>query len=185
MFLGAGDLQLSCVVALHCCYGCLSDILLHCAGESEVAIGARELLRQLRLALYYRAFYNITSELAGSGVVGVPVGEAGKAGVCAVTALQASRVAVWAARAGVEPVAVGVERRFDEFVVDRHLPASPNSAAGIPRCALHCNELHIARIVAVLKERMAILVEEVGSGLGIVRIIINRAAWVVPMKMAA
>lgn len=135
--------------------------------------------------LYHRAFYNITSELAGGGAVGVPVGEAGEAGVCAVTALQASRVAVWAARAGVEPVAVGVERRFDEVVVDRHLPASPNSAAGIPRCALHCNELHIARIAAVPKERMAILVEEVGSGLGIVRIIINRAAWVVPMKMAA
>ena len=84
-----------------------------------------------------------------------------------------------------EPVAVGVERRFDEFVVDRHLPAGSNAAAGIPRCALHCNELHIARIAAVPKEGMAILVEEVGSGLGIVRIIINRAAWVVPMKMAA
>ena len=183
--MGAGGLQLSCVVALHCCYGCLSDILLHCAGESEVAIGARELLQQSRLALYHRVFYNITPELAGSGVVGVPVGEAGKAGVCAVTALQASRVAVWAARAGVEPVAVGVERRFDEFVVDRHLPASPNSAAGIPCRALHCNELHIARIAAVPKERMAILVEEVGSGLGIVRIVMNGAAWVMPMKMAA
>ena len=84
-----------------------------------------------------------------------------------------------------EPVAVGVERRFDEVVIDRHLPASPNSAAGIPRCALHSNKLHIARIAAVPKERMAILVEEVGSGLGIVRIIINRAAWIVPMKMAA
>ena len=87
MFLGAGDLQLSCVVALHCCYGCLSDILLHCAGESEVAIGARELLRQLRLALYYRAFYNMTPELAGSGAVGAPVGEAGKPGICAIAAL--------------------------------------------------------------------------------------------------
>lgn len=135
--------------------------------------------------LYHSAFYNITSKLAGSGAVGAPVGEAGKTGICAVTALQASCVAVWAARAGVEPVAVGVERRFDELVVDRHLPAGSNSAASIPRCALHCNELHIARIAAVPKERMAILVEEVGSGLGIVRIIINRAAWVVPMKMIA
>ncbi len=135
--------------------------------------------------LYHRVFYNITSELAGGGAVGVPVGEAGEAGVCAITALQASRVAVWAARAGVEPVAVGVERRFDEVVIDRHLPASSNSAAGIPRCALHSNKLHIARIVAVPKERMAILVEEVGSGLGIVWIVINRAAWVVPMKMTA
>ena len=128
--------------------------------------------------LYHRVFYNITSELAGSGAVGAPVGEAGKTGICAVAALQASCAAVWALRAGVEPVAVGVERRFDEFVVDRHLPASSNSAAGIPRCALHSNKLHIARIVAVPKERMAILVEEVGSGLGIMRIIINRAAWV-------
>ena len=135
--------------------------------------------------LYHRVFYNITSELAGGGAVGVPVGEAGEAGVCAITALQASRVAVWAARAGVEPVAVGVERRFDEVVIDRHLPASSNSAAGIPRCALHSNKLHIARIVAVPKERMAILVEEVGSGLGIVRIVMNGAAWVMPMKMAA
>ena len=135
--------------------------------------------------LYHRVFYNITSELAGGGAVGVPVGEAGEAGVCAITALQASRVAVWAARAGVEPVAVGVERRFDEVVIDRHLPASANAAASIPRCALHCNELHIARIAAVPEERMAILVEEIGSSLGIVRIIINRAAWVVPMKMAA
>lgn len=117
--MGAGGLQLSCVVALHCCYGCLSDILLHCAREGEVAGSVRELLRQLRLALYYRAFYNITLELAGSGAVGAPVGEAGEAGVCAVTALQASCVAVWAARAGVEPVAVGVEGRLDEFVVDR------------------------------------------------------------------
>ena len=83
------------------------------------------------------------------------------------------------------PVAVGVERRFDEFVVDRQLPAGSNSAASIPRCALHCNELHIACIAAVPEERMAILVEEVGSGLGIVRIVINRAAWVVPMKMIA
>ena len=82
-----------------------------------------------------------------------------------------------------EPVAVGAERRFDELVVDRHLPAGSNSAAGIPRCALQCNELHIARIAAVPKERMAILVEEVGSGLGIVRIIINCAAWVMPMKV--
>lgn len=135
--------------------------------------------------LYHRAFYNITPKLAGSGAVGAPVGEAGQAGVCAVTALQASRVAVWAARAGVEPVAVGVERRFDEVVVDRHLPAGSNSAAGIPRCALHSNKLHIARIAAVPKERMAILVEEVGSGLGIVRIVMNGAAWVMPMKMAA
>ena len=135
--------------------------------------------------LYHRAFYNITSELAGGGAVGVPVGEAGEAGVCAVTALQASCAAAWALRAGVEPVAVGVERRFDEFVVDRHLPASANTAASTPCRALHCNELHIARIAAVPKERMAILVEEVGSGLGIVRIIINRAAWIVPMKMAA
>ena len=135
--------------------------------------------------LYHSAFYNITPKLAGSGAVGAPVGEAGEAGVCAVAALQASRVAVWAARAGVEPVAVGVERRFDEVVIDRHLPAGSNSAAGIPCCALHSNELHIARIAAVPKERMAILVEEVGSGLGIVRIIINRAAWIVPMKMAA
>lgn len=135
--------------------------------------------------LYHRVFYNITSELAGGGAVGAPVGEAGEAGVCAVAALQASRVAVWALRAGVEPVAVGVERRFDEVVIDRHLPASSNSTAGTPCCALHSNELHIACIVAVPKERMAILVEEVGSGLGIVRIVINRAAWVVPMKMIA
>ena len=135
--------------------------------------------------LYHRVFYNITSELAGGGAVGAPVGEAGEAGVCAVAALQASRVAVWALRAGVEPVAVGVERRFDEVVIDRHLPASPNSAAGIPRCALHSNKLHIARIAAVPEERMAILVEEVGSGLGVVRIVMNCAAWVVPMKMAA
>ena len=135
--------------------------------------------------LYHSAFYNITPKLAGSGAVGAPVGEAGQAGICAVAALQSSCAAVWALRASVEPVAVGVERRFDEFVVDRHLPAGSNSAAGIPRCALHSNKLHIARIAAVSKERMAILVEEVGSGLGIVRIIINRAAWVVPMKMIA
>ena len=135
--------------------------------------------------LYHRVFYNITPKLAGGSAVGAPVGEAGKTGICAVTALQASRAAVWALRTGVEPVAVGVERRLDEFVVDRHLPAGSNSAAGIPRCALHSNKLHIARIAAVPKERMAILVEEVGSGLGIVRIIINRAAWVVPMKMIA
>ena len=84
-----------------------------------------------------------------------------------------------------EPVAVGVERRFDEVIIDRHLPASSNPAASTPCRALHSNELHIACIAAVPKERMAILVEEVGSGLGIMRIIINRAAWVVPMKMAA
>lgn len=135
--------------------------------------------------LYHRAFYNITPELAGGGAVGTPVGEAGQAGICAVAALQASRVAVWALRAGVEPVAVGVERRFDKVIIDRQLPASANTAASTPCRALHCNELHIARIAAVPKERMAILVEEVGSGLGIVRIIINRAAWIVPMKMAA
>ena len=135
--------------------------------------------------LYHRVFYNITPKLAGGGAVGAPVGEAGEAGVCAIAALQASCAAVWALRAGVEPVAVGVERRFDEVVVDRHLPASANSAAGTPRCALHCNELHIACIATVPKECMAILVEEVGSSLGIVRIVINRAAWVVPMKMIA
>lgn len=67
--------------------GCLNDTLPHCARESEVAIGARELLRQLRLALYYRAFYNMTPELAGSGAVGAPVGEAGEAGVCTIAAL--------------------------------------------------------------------------------------------------
>lgn len=133
----------------------------------------------------YRVFYNITPELAGSGAVGAPVGEAGQAGVCAIAALQASCVAVWAARAGMEPVAVGVERRFDKVIIDRQLPASANPAAGTPRCALHSNELHIARIAAVPKERMAILVEEVGSSLGIVRIVMNGAAWVVPMKMAA
>lgn len=127
----------------------------------------------------------MTPKLAGGSAVGVPVGEAGEAGVCAVAALQASRAAAWALRAGVEPVAVGVERRFDEFVVDRHLPASANPAAGTPCRALHSNKLHIARIAAVPEERMAILVEEVGSGLGIVWIVINCAAWVVPMKMIA
>ncbi len=84
-----------------------------------------------------------------------------------------------------EPVAVGVEGGLNETIVNRHLPASANTAASTPCRALHCNELHIARIAAVPEERMAILVEEVGSGLGIVRIVINRAAWVVPMKMAA
>lgn len=84
-----------------------------------------------------------------------------------------------------EPVAVGVERGLNKIVIDRQLPASSDAAASAPCSALHCNELHIARIAAVPKERMAILVEEVGSGLGIVRIIINRAAWVVPMKMIA
>ena len=123
--------------------------------------------------------------MAGGGAVGAPVGEAGEAGICAVAALQASRVAVWALRAGVEPVAVGVERRFDEFVVDRHLPASSNPAASTPCRALHGNKLHVACIAAVPQEGMTILVEEVGRGLGVVRIVINRAAWVVPMKMAA
>ena len=99
--------------------------------------------------LYYRAFYNITPELAGSGAVGVPVGEAGEAGVCAVTALQASRVAVWAARAGMEPVAVGVERGLNKIIIDRQLPASPNTAASAPCSTLHCNELHIVRIATV------------------------------------
>ena len=84
-----------------------------------------------------------------------------------------------------EPVAVGVEGGLNKIIVDRQLPASANTAASAPCSALHCNELHIVRIAAVPKEGMAILVEEVGSGLGIVRIIINRAAWVVPMKMAA
>lgn len=37
--------------------------------------------------LYHRAFYNITPELAGSGAVGTPVGEAGKTGICAIAAL--------------------------------------------------------------------------------------------------
>jgi hypothetical protein len=86
-FLGAGGLQLSCAVVLHRCYGCLSDILPHYAREGEVAIGARELLQQSRLALYHRVFYNITPELAGSGAVGAPVGEAGKTGICAIAAL--------------------------------------------------------------------------------------------------
>ena len=84
-----------------------------------------------------------------------------------------------------EPVAVGVEGGLNKIIVDRQLPASPNTAASTPCRTLHSNKLHIARIAAVPKERMAILVEEVGSGLGIVRIIINRAAWVVPMKMIA
>lgn len=94
--MGAGGLQLSCAVALHCCYDCLSDVSSHRAREDEVAIGARELLQQSRLALYHRAFYNMTPELAGSGAVGAPVGEAGEAGICAIAALQASCVAVWA-----------------------------------------------------------------------------------------
>ncbi|GEM_PF-2238462 len=85
--MGAGGLQLSCAVVLHRCYGCLSDILPHYAREGEVAIGARELLQQSRLALYHRVFYNITPELAGSGAVGAPVGEAGKTGICAIAAL--------------------------------------------------------------------------------------------------
>ena len=84
-----------------------------------------------------------------------------------------------------EPVAVGVEGRFDKIIIDRQLPASPNTAASAPCSALHCNELHIVRIATVPQKRMTILVEEVGSSLGIVRIIINRAAWIVPMKMAA
>lgn len=83
-----------------------------------------------------------------------------------------------------EPVAVGVEGGLNKIVIDRQLPASTNTAASTPCSALHCNELHIMRIAAVPKERMAILVEEVGSGLGIVRIVINCAAWVVPMKIA-
>ena len=147
--MGAGGLQLSCAVVLHRCYGCLSDILPHYAREGEVAIGARELLQQSRLALYHRVFYNITPELAGSGAVGAPVGEAGKTGICAIAALQASCVAVWAARAGMEPVAVGVERGLNKIIIDRQLPASPNTAASAPCSTLHCNELHIVRIATV------------------------------------
>ena len=103
----------------------------------------------LRPRLSHRVFYNITSELAGGGAVGVPVGEAGEAGVCAVAALQASRVAVWAARAGVEPVAVGVEGGLNKIIVDRQLPAGSNTAGSVPCSALHCNELHIVRIAAM------------------------------------
>ena len=84
-----------------------------------------------------------------------------------------------------EPVAVGVEGGLNKIIVDRQLPASANTAASAPCSTLHCNKLHIARIATVPQKRMTILVEEVGSGLGIVRIVINRAAWVVPMKMAA
>lgn len=83
-----------------------------------------------------------------------------------------------------EPVAVGVERGLNKIIVDRQLPASSNAAASIPRCALHCNELHITRIATVPQKRMTILVEEVGRGLGIVWIVINCAAWVMPMKAA-
>lgn len=84
-----------------------------------------------------------------------------------------------------EPVAVGVEGGLNKIIVDRQLPASSDAAASAPCRALHSNKLHIARIAAVPEERMAILVEEVGSGLGIVWIVINCAAWVVPMKMIA
>ena len=134
--------------------------------------------------LCHRVFYNITPELAGSGAVDAPVGEAGEAGVCAIAALQASCVAVRAARAGMEPVAVGVEGGLNKIIIDRQLPASANTAASAPCSALHCNELHIARIAAVPQECMTVLVEEVGRGLGVVWIVINRAAWVVPMKIA-
>ena len=82
-----------------------------------------------------------------------------------------------------EPVAVGVEGGLNKIIVDRQLPVSSNTAASVPRSALHCNELHIARIAAVPKERMTILVEEVDRGLGIMWIVINCAAWVMPMKM--
>ena len=127
----------------------LGDILSHCVREGEVAGSVQGSLRQLRLALYHRAFYNITSELTGGGAVGVPVGEAGEAGVCAVAALQASCAAAWALRAGVEPVAVGVEGGLNKIIVDRQLPASANTAASAPCSALHCNELHIVRIAAM------------------------------------
>ena len=83
-----------------------------------------------------------------------------------------------------EPVAVGVEGGLNKVIIDRQLPASSNTAASTPCSALHCNELHIARIAAVPQECMTVLVEEVGRGLGVVWIVINRAAWVVPMKIA-
>ena len=83
-----------------------------------------------------------------------------------------------------EPVAVGVEGGLNKIIVDRQLPASANTAASVPCRTLHCNELHIARITAVPQKRMTVLVEEVGRGLGVVWIVINRAAWVVPMKIA-
>lgn len=83
-----------------------------------------------------------------------------------------------------EPVAVGVEGGLNKIIVDRQLPASSDTAASTPCRTLHCNELHIACIAAVPQERMTILVEEVGRGLGIMWIVINRVAWVVPMKIA-
>ncbi len=82
-----------------------------------------------------------------------------------------------------EPVAVGVEGGLNKVIIDRQLPASSNTAASTPCRTLHCNELHITRITAVSQERMTVLVEEVGRGLGVVWIVINRTAWVVPMKV--
>ena len=75
------------MVALHCCYGCLSDVSSHRAREDEVAGQCVRITAAIRLALYHRVFYNITPELAGSGAVGAPVGEAGKTGICAIAAL--------------------------------------------------------------------------------------------------
>lgn len=83
-----------------------------------------------------------------------------------------------------EPVAVGVEGGLNKIIVDRQLPASSDTAASTPCSALHCNELYIARIAAMPQKCMTILVEEVGRGLSIVWIVINRVAWVMPMKVA-
>ena len=55
----------------------LGDILSHCV----------RITATIRSKLYNCSFYNMTPELAGSGAVGVPVGEAGEAGVCAIAAL--------------------------------------------------------------------------------------------------
>lgn len=83
-----------------------------------------------------------------------------------------------------EPVAVGVEGGLNKVIIDRQLPASSDAAASAPCSALHSNKLHIACIAAVPEERMTVLVEEVSGGLSVVWIVINRAAWVMPMKVA-
>lgn len=97
--------------------------------------------------------YGVPTQGADTRFINAPVSVAGQAFVLVLLHLDPGCLAVRAGAAGMEPVAVGVERALNLFITNGDSVTTRElSERIVPGVALHFNEFDVFRVGGVVKE---------------------------------
>lgn len=120
-----------------------------------------------------------------TGVIDAPRRQTGEATIFVPGRLDARGVALWTETAGMEPVAVAVERVIhDTFRNDQVIARSEDRASVMPGVTFHGKQLDVTRVVGVGKEGVTDFVQKVGD-VGAACLIGDRLRVGLPMKRIA